>query len=370
MMSTRASTAPNQDFRSDDPRHGLDGILTPGVLTLIGLLAIQLLLALGLGWTGKDLGDTTPGTPLLPFTKEQISRIEITQPGQEPVALERQEEGWVLPGLAGFPAEGARVDGLLAKLAELERRLPVATSDAALERFKVADDAYERQLIATTTDGTSTELLFGDSPGFRRIFVRPADETAVYEVSLAVSEIAAKSDDWTDKGVLQLRADEIQGVRFPSLELTRGEDGWQLQGVAEQEPVDTEKVDQLIRTLSGLSFTAVRPAPVSTPEGSQDSESESVFAFQLTLADDGVLDYRVVKNADGEHILTVSSQPHRFVISQYQAEQLLEQDLAGLLDAPEPKQSVQSDSPAPIEQEDAIAPTDSAPHPPSVEVPR
>jgi len=340
MMSTQTSTKPNQDLRSAGPRHGLGGLLTPGVLTLIGLLALQLLLALGLGWTGRDLGTTTSGTPLLPFSADRISRIEINQPGQEPVALERQDGGWVLPGLAGFAAEGARVDGLLAKLAELERRLPVATSDAALERFKVADDDYERQLIATTTDGASTRLLFGDSPGFRRIFVRPAGETAVYEVPLAVSEIAAKPDDWTDKGVLQLAGDEIQRVRFPDLELTRGEDGWQLQGATEQESLDTEKVDQLIRTLSGLSFTAVRPAPESTPEGSPETESESVVAFQLTLAGDKTLDYRVVKNADGEHILTVSSQPHRFVISQYQAEQLLEQDRAGLLDAPEPPRSI------------------------------
>ncbi len=329
-MSTQASSTISGDSMPGGAQRGNGGLSTPGIALLAGLLVAQLLLALGLGWTGRNLGDTTAGTPLLPFGADQVDHIEINQPGQDPVTLERKDAGWILPGLAGFPAAGHKVDALLTKLAGIERRLPVATSDGALERFKVTDDGYERQLIARTADGAATELLFGDSPGFRRIFVRPAGETAVYEVPLAVSDIAARSDDWTDKTVLQLMPEEIRRVHLPDLELIRGDDGWQLQGLTEQESLDTEKADQLIRTLSGLSFNAVRPAAAEdTSEGAQ--APESAMDLQLTLEDDKTLDYRLIKTANEEYLLTVSTQPYRFVISQYQAEQLLEQRRAGLL---------------------------------------
>lgn len=351
MTSTDSITTSTVGTAPTPTRPGFQQFATPAILALAGLLAAQLLLALTMGWTGRDLGDTTAGTPLLPFGAEQVSRLEIAAPGQDPVALERRDDAWVLPELDGFPAAADKIEALLTKLAELERRLPVGASERALDRFKVADEAHERKLVARTTDGETAELLFGDSPGFRRIFVRPAGDTAVYEVPLAVSDITVRHDDWIDKSVLQLTADEIQRIRFPDLELVRGADGWQLQDANAGESLDTDKVDQLVRTLSSLSFTALKPAPGETADSEPAPESESVVDFQLTLDGDTQLDYRIVKTADGEHLLMLSSRPDRFfVISQYQAEQLLEQDRPGLLTTPPepdaPPESEQSAGPA------------------------
>lgn len=150
----------------------------PIVMVLAGLLVLQLLLALGLGLgSGRALAPGAANTPLLEATPEAARRIQIlSADGATTLTLVKEEPGWILPELGDAPVLELKVEQLLGALAELMRPLPIATSESARQRFKVADTAFERRLIVEDDSERVLDLLIGDSPGFRRVYGRLAGE--------------------------------------------------------------------------------------------------------------------------------------------------------------------------------------------------
>src|SRR3546814_12542692 len=68
-------------------------------------------------------------------------------------------------------------------LAGLKRGLPVATSGAALERFKVTEESHERRIVLNGGDGTLGEVLIGTSPSFRQVYARTPEDDVVFSVA-------------------------------------------------------------------------------------------------------------------------------------------------------------------------------------------
>lgn len=125
---------------------------------------LQLLVALALGLGEKDRGPTASAGPLLAFAPEQVTGIRIRSPEGEPISVTKTPDGWTIPALADLPAAEHKVTGLLTKLAGLQKGVPVATSEEALKRFKVAADAFERKLVLERGDDSPAILYLGDSP--------------------------------------------------------------------------------------------------------------------------------------------------------------------------------------------------------------
>lgn len=203
------------------------------IAALALLLAAQLALAayLGFGRTGAP-----PATAALSLpAAEAVETITIAaaadepaadrnpddQPAPaEPVSLLRREGRWALAEPAGLPADAARVDSLLTKLAGLRPGLPVADSKAARRRFAVADDHYERRITLQTADGEQV-LYLGTPAGTRRTHLRTAGDEAIHLVPLALYEVPADADGWLDKTLLQLPAETIEAIDVAGLRLTR-----------------------------------------------------------------------------------------------------------------------------------------------------
>ena len=120
--------------------------MTDNRIWLGGLLLAQLALAGGLYWSHLQAGDVAPEAPLLSAAAGSVDRLVIGD-GSQQVELERAGEGWALVD-SGLPADGARVDGALERLASTTTGWPVTTTNAAHRRFEVDEDDYQRRLQA------------------------------------------------------------------------------------------------------------------------------------------------------------------------------------------------------------------------------
>lgn len=303
----------------------------PLVLGLSALLLAQLLLGLVLGW-GAEARSLTPSlsdAPLLDFAPEAVKRLRLQGPeGEAGVVLARGagEHAWVLANLGDFPAQGLKVEQLLSDLAALRRTLPVATSAAARERFKVADDAFEGQLVLESDQGALASLIVGDSAGFRRLFARPAEDSAIYEVALGMSDLSPRREDWIERNALRLAAEDISRIASADWSLERTADGWTLAGA--DGTVDQEAVETLARRLAALGYRTVL-----TPEEAAETQAEApALELRLGLADGDARLYRFrpLPETD-EALLESSSHGQSFRLAAYDLDGLLDLRLDALL---------------------------------------
>jgi len=258
------------------------------MLSLAVLLAAQLGLALLLS---LDQGrfETSPEGPLLEFDPARVERLRIERSGAEALIIERAEAGWILPAHAGFPAAEAKVAALLERLADLRRRLPVATSNEALTRFKVADADFEGRLVLSAGDQSLGTLYLGDSAGYRRQYVRAAGDSAVFEVALGPGDAPADPDDWIDRDWLRLDGQDIAGIAFPDFELEREDGAWRLAKTAADEALEQDEAKRLVRQLANLSFAGVLGTEAK-PEYGLD---EPLLEWRIELASGEARSYQL-----------------------------------------------------------------------------
>ena len=163
-----------------------------GMTTLAVVLVLQLALALLLFMRRDPLAGVTSVTLLIPpdavrnadhlviDAKQPRARRRRAVAVGEATRLElaKKNGAWVLPGAFDAPADGPKVSALLDRLAALKRGLPIATSEAALKRFKVVDADFERRLVLSSGGKTLATVYFGSSPGLRKSDARLSPDKA------------------------------------------------------------------------------------------------------------------------------------------------------------------------------------------------
>ena len=90
---------------------------------LAAVLGFQLVLAAVLWLSGTDHSAFKAKEQLLAFDASKVDRIEIGESGGSSFALAKEHGSWAIPSSAGFPADSAKVNGLLAKIAGAQKGL-------------------------------------------------------------------------------------------------------------------------------------------------------------------------------------------------------------------------------------------------------
>jgi hypothetical protein len=318
----------------------------PLVMSLAGVLILQLILAIGLGLGGgRAMTPSVADTPLFDFTPDQVQGIRIEAgDGSEAVALTRRDDGWVLADLADLQAEGFKVDQLLEDLVQLKRPLPIATSEEARKRFKVADSAFERRLVIEGEKGPLASLLIGDSPGFRRVFARLPDDPGVYDLRLAPSDVSARRDDWIDKGLLRMERDDIVRIGTDAWTLAKAEDGsWTL--ADSDQPLDQESVMALVMRVANLGYRGV----FGIEEDAAYNQQEPRLLLDIGLADGSTQTYRVSQSADSQdYVLKDVDRPWYFKLSEFDLGELLDIEASDLLETAETEETAEDIQPTPV----------------------
>jgi hypothetical protein len=312
-------------------------------------LAVQVLLALGLSFTGPDLSAPAAGKPLLTFAAGTVDRITIEGPAAAKVTLVHGDGGWNLPDAAGFPADGDRVAELLKRLAALTGGTPLATTPGAQQRFRVSDADFERRITLNAGDKVLGTLYLGAAPNMRQINARAADSEAIFAVELGAHEFPVKTDDWIDRGLLRLSREEITAIDVAGLHLERlpdpapaaGSDAkgnpdakdqaetastdtakghWQATGLAAGESLAGAAADTLAAKLADLTIGGV----LGTEEKPEYGLGQPALSLKVTRKGGAQLDYRLGKAAQKEeYALKVSSRPEYFRLPAYVADQLV-----------------------------------------------
>lgn len=314
------TTALNRIQTSQGAGPWREALGSPLILGLAALFGVQIIAAIGLWNVGRGVLDTAVlDQPLLDFEPAGIGVIQIQGADGAPLILTRTDQGWVISGLADFPADGSKVDGLIGTLAGLKRPLPLGTSPEALERHKVADDGFERQVILESGGEPVATLLLGDSPGFRRVYGRAAGELAVYDLELPLFDVSDRPDDWLARDNLHLGRERMERVSAGDWVLIKDESGWQLEGDAN--PTDQVAVDALLDRIAHLGYRGILGTE-SSPDYDQDNP---ILELEVALTDGTTRAYRVSQAKDSEDfVLKVSDRPWYFKLSEF--------DLEGLLD--------------------------------------
>jgi hypothetical protein len=265
---------------------------------LVGLLVLQVVLAVGL--YVNDAGFRAPQkAPLLAFDTEAIDAVRIEEPGASAngtLQLVRAGESWTLAPVDGeaegetkaadgdrnVPADGAKIDETLNKLAGLTAPWPVATSGAARERFEVADDKFQRRITLSADGQPVAALLLGTSPGFRRLHARVPDTDAVYEVDLAHFDLSTNADDWVDRAVLAAVGEVTSVAREGVWRIARSDDGWMLDDGAADAAKAAEMAARLanLRVLGAAARPAGEPTDVFVVTDDQGAHRLSVFPME------------------------------------------------------------------------------------------
>ncbi|WP_031432551.1 DUF4340 domain-containing protein [Methylomarinum vadi] len=239
------------------------------VKILAVLLAAQLMLAAGTGFSDQEISAGNKPVPLVNFDGEKVDRITLEGPDDAKVLLEKKGGTWVLPDVADFPVNSDKVKQLFDRLEALRSGTPVATSYGAWERFKVGNEAFERRITLSDRDETVARLYLGSSPGMRLIHARDEACDAIHVVKMAANDVPVKASAWEDKSVLTLSKTAItaNGLHIErSSSATKDvkvtEDSttaptWQAKGVPEGKRLKTEAVDKLVGLLADLRFDRV-----------------------------------------------------------------------------------------------------------------
>lgn len=183
---------------------------------LIVLLAVQLGLAGLLAMRRNPLASIPPQSPLIGPAAHSADRLLLEgTPGSGAatrVEIDKRNGEWVLPGYFNAPADKFKVEDLLTELAELRHGLPIATSSSALERFKLADDDFERRLTLNQGTHTLGTLYFGTSAGASRTDARSSSDHAVYSVDLASYELPTQLSGWFANDLLESQPEQLSAV--------------------------------------------------------------------------------------------------------------------------------------------------------------
>lgn len=207
-----------------------------------------------------DKGKSKELDEFLHFDREKASKIILTQNGEE-LLLEKEDGTWRVQ-----LDEGRRVDAMLEKVEEVmgfvERVKPTALfsrSTEDVDSLQLSDsvstriESYEGKrkvvdIIVGKTEVKDRNAFFS--------YIKKATQDEIYVVQNLFSyQFFSKKADFRNQVVTVLDEAAVKEMKFSYLEdtftLTKGENGWELEGTA----VPEENVNTYLQAIRGLRST-------------------------------------------------------------------------------------------------------------------
>jgi len=278
--------------------------------------------------------------PLLKLAAVAVDELWLEDGEGHKLLLKKDKEQWQLPDLATFPADSVRVQGLIDRLASLQRGWPEATTVEAATRFKVAADRFERKLTLRGNGADLGVLYFGSSPGLRKIYLRADGSQEIETLTMDLHDLEVQPDSWIDTRALALKPEQVVRVDLPGLTLERVEQGLLPVDMTAEEEIVKDRRDALIKRLTGLTIHSVL-GTLDKPEYGLDSP---VLQYTVELEGGERIVYLFgrpttaeAKEAQGQlpeasmPVLKVSNRDQLFRVEGWQVDELVRADRAALV---------------------------------------
>lgn len=203
-----------------------------------------------------------PQALLADLKAESVSRIVIEDSDDKELVLEKTAEGWVLPGIGGYPAAAKKVDEIVADLAGLKVRHAVAETQDHHHDMEVAESNFRKRVKVSAGDQEDV-LFLGTTGRAGGLHVRKGGQNAVFAArDLDDWRFSTRTDSWIDVVAWDLGADRVTSVRVEregnSLDLRKEGTAWLVSASgAAAAPVDPSKAEARARKAARLTFTDV-----------------------------------------------------------------------------------------------------------------
>ncbi|ABK42900.1 conserved hypothetical protein [Magnetococcus marinus MC-1] len=294
------------------------------------LLAAQMGLALVLLGSGPSLQAVNPNTPLLNLGEGELDELLIEGDDHSQLLLKKQDGLWRLPDHHNYPAEQGDVTALLSQLKSLSHGTPMATSDAALERFKVADTHFNRRITLKRQQQVVAVLYLGSGQGARNSAAHVEGQPGIFNVAIALHQVPQTAKAWQDKTLLQIPAGEIMQIATHGLTLQRqpvdkedkaAKPSWQATGLQAGETVNSTAVESLSTKLATLRIEELLGVTDQPAYGLD----KPVWQATLTRQGQPPLIYQLGHQSEpNSYTLKRSDRPEYFKLPTYLAESLIE----------------------------------------------
>jgi hypothetical protein len=301
---------------------------------LAGLAIVQLVFVVFTNMGGHSLAGQAPNQPLLSFDKEQVDTLIIQGGKKAKVTLNKKEGKWQTE--EGFPANQEKVESLIGKMHEMKHGLPVASSDAAIKRFKVANDQYERYITLQKGDQKLAALYMGTGAGVRQTHVRNDKDVAVYTGSMGIYDAPDTLENWQDKTILQFNKEEISRIKLEDKVFQRIENKdkqsktmqWQSADLPKGKRLNQKAINDGLSSLANLMFNKV----LGKESKSEYGTDKPVLKLHLMLKKGG-REYLLgqLKDKD-DYVLKVSDRPEYFQLDSHVAKSIVDSSKRWLTD--------------------------------------
>jgi hypothetical protein len=294
------------------------------------LLVVQLALVAGVFFWQRP---SAAGEDVTWFdqARTDIDRIRIEDGSGRSVVLVKAADGWRVQATGAgngqpelYPADAARVQGILDRVAGATLTYPVATSTSAARRFDVADNAFQRRITLRAGEVSLGEYYLGSSPGIRRVHARRGDANAIHAIEFAVHDAPVDVDEWLDKNLLRPSGPlsrvavkvQLDGADNGAEQWTllRDDGLWRIEHLDDGERTRQVEAEDWVRRLSNLRVFGVGTEP--------PGDAEPVLQLAMTDAD-GERSYRFYQpEVDGDYLVAASHQRGWYRVADYLGGQL------------------------------------------------
>ena len=218
--------------------------MTRALPWLSSLLFVQLGLMAWLNQSPKQ----TEATQFVAITEQVIEQVTLEESGNQ-LTLKAKGDAWILPQYADLSVDAKKITQLLDAFAP-KNRLPVATSAQSQRRFEVSDDAYQRKLTLTSSEGSQV-FYVGQQAGVKQSYVRQQGTDYIYELPLVHHELSAQPKDWFARDLL--RMDNINAIEGKDFKLVKQDERWVLESLSQDLEPNQENIDVITTQLQYIN---------------------------------------------------------------------------------------------------------------------
>lgn len=308
--------------------------MNKAVTILSVVLGAQVILAGALFYNGQNSFETQAPVSLLSLEQQAINEITLQEgDNDKPLTLVKNGENWHLADYPNLPLLDYKVSALTDTLINSKVNWPVSRTQASHERFKVADDNFEKRITYKLGDD-EVDVLLGESPSFKKLYARNGDNNDVFTIEFSGYQLSVDKNDWLNKSLLSVKdISEISqaGFAFEKAQVQQDADLdehtesvkntsadksavlpdiikanassktdvetiWQVKAPAklpEGQTLDTERIDELLEQFSSLTITAIAEQEIAFSE---------IEKLSVKDADGKQFDYEFAQHEDSYYV--------------------------------------------------------------------
>ncbi|MBN1304696.1 MAG: DUF4340 domain-containing protein [Anaerolineales bacterium] len=305
-----------------------------------GLLIVQIIISVILFWPQPA---AESGEPLFSeLNADQIVAFAVEDDSGKTIGFERVEDGWVISGTDGYPANAQKIDPLLEGIVEIKTGRLVASKAESYTRLQVGDDDFARRFWFKDSSGNENILYIGSSAGAAATHVRKAGMDEVFLTDKVSSwQISTATNSWADVVYVSIPREQMQSMTLENPngffefvnEGTAEEDNWVMLSLGEGEEFNSNNLVSMLTRLTNLQMNK----PLGTQELPEYGLAEPTAVVTLEHTDEEgnpqtlVLRIGALDPVDNNYHIHASSSEYYVKIPKYSMQDFVERSKEAFL---------------------------------------